>query len=545
MAQDQQQIPDWLLNMSADSDQQEMSLRDFFRVIPYQKKWFLGIALTCLLLGAAAIQLLPKSYIVESSIMMEREDTFSANSGGERPESLNLRMRSIIATLLSSGSAVEMLESLGLLTAATPADEKRFAIQTFKESVIIEFDNVSFINESTGREAEYSLGFSVSYENPSAEISFLGAKEITDRILSYSSDRISEHAKVETEFLRRNLDKAAARLQGAETELTEFKRANSQALPHMRDVSLRRIEATSRRILDSGVRLAALRDRLEDVEAQLQTVAVDTAVYSTTGTRIVSPEDQLVILELEHTALSNKYSKDHPDVVRVQEEIDALKTHIGKGATSGGIDEELANTRQKLSTLQERYSDEHPEIGALKEKIVYLRGQLASGNTRSREKLGASNPVYNNLLSRKRSVTSEINIERREQASMRIELIEIEKGLELIPGAEQELRGLEKVRTLAEKKHAELEEELDVTLQNVEERAANLSEKFVLLEPPTMPQGPAKPNKLVLMLVVTVLSFLLAYIFVFIRHMLKDTIIESKDIEGVTKLPVFLVPEFK
>lgn len=545
MAKEQaQQVPDWFVN--ADDGQQEMTLKDFYRVIPYQRKLFFTTIAALLLAGAVVITFLPKSYQAQAEIMMEREDTFSSRGEqGRFQESLNLRMRAIIATLLSSNNVREMLESLSIINPGTDAQTVAGEVMQFKESVVIEFDNVSFINENTGREAEYSLGFTVSYEHASAEMSFLGAEELTRRLLNYSGDRVAARAKEETAFLERSLQTVQARFDAAETAVTKFKEQNSAALPHMRDVNLRRIGEMNRRILASVDRISILRDRLEETEAQLQSVAVDTAIFSTTGTRIVSPEDQLTILELEYAAAKNKYSATHPDIVRMEEEMAALRAHTGSEGSSGGTETELKVARQELSALRERYSDKHPDIAAKQEQITYLERQMQRGNTRSREKLGASNPVYNNLLSRKRSMQSEIRIAQAEQDDARNDLRVIEEGMGLLPGVEQELRRLEKVRDAAEEKYTELQEELTDTLSSVEERDANLTEKFVLLEAPALPIAPSKPNKMLLFAVLSVLSLLLAYAIVFIRHMVKDTILDSGDVEKVTKLPVFLIPEFE
>ncbi len=544
MAQEQQQLPDWLTGV--DDHQQEMTLVDFYRVIPYQKRLFFGIFLATVLLGTIIIFMLPKAYQSSASILMERESTFSVTNTSPQPESLNLRMRAILATLLSSNSVSQLLEELGMITPSMDDEQRRARINAFKNNVNFEFDNIRFISERSGTERSFSMGFNISYQNRSPELALVGTEALVNRLLNYSSERVAQRAATQTEFLRKQLAEAEQQLARADAELTAFKEENVLSLPDMRGVSISRMNRMEQQIMNYDNRIALLHAKLDGVRSQISSIESDSAIFLTTGERVSSPEDQLLLLEIEYSSLRNKYSADHPDRLRLEEEIAALKQHLNEGGSNDGVKSELRIAEQKLSELLERYSPKHPDVAAQQARVAELREEIAAGNLQQNQlKSASSNPVYTRLLSDKKAYEVEISLARQKQRELRNELEGIERILQKLPAGEQGLRRLEDARNNAEEHYQELQTELSETLENLNKRDANLSETFLVTEAPVLPTAPSKPNKKLLFAVLGLLSLGLAYAVVFIRHMVKDTILHSSDVEKVTKLPVFLIPEFQ
>lgn len=544
MAQEQQQFPDWLTG--ADDHQQEMTLVDFYRVIPYQKRLFFGIVAASLIIGTIIIFMLPKAYKASASILMERESTFSVTKAGSQPESLNLRMRAILATLLSSSSIDKLLQELGMISPDLDEEQRRGRINAFKNNVDFQFDNIRFISERSGTERSFSMGFNISYENKSPELALLGTQALVDRLLNYSGERVAQQAATQTEFLRRQLVDAEAEMARADKELTSFKQENVLTLPGMRNVSISRMNRMEQQLMNYDNRIAVLHAKLDGVRSQLSSIESDSAIFLTTGERVSSPEDQLLLLEIEYASLRNRYSADHPDRLELEDQINAIKRHLNQGGSNDGVKSELRLAEQKLSELLERYSPKHPDVTAMQERVAQLREEISEGNLQQNQLQSASsNPVYTRLMSDKKAYEVEISLAREKQRELRSELDEIESVLQQLPAGEQGLRRLEDSRNNAEENYRELQQQLNETLDSLNKRDADLSEKFLVTEEPVLPTTPSKPNKKLLLAVLAMLSLGLAYAVVFIRHMVKDTILHSSDVEKVTKLPVFLIPEFK
>lgn len=388
------------------------------------------------------------------------------------------------------------------------------------------------------------MGMTISYESESPDFSYQMTGELTNRLLGNNAGKLTEESQLRLDFLQGKFDKIGEQLTAAEDNLTEFKEENALSLPEMQPIAIRRIDDIRDRILQSDDRMKVLRDRLDEVEAQLASVSLDSTVFSTDGQRIVSAQDQLELLLLEYASTKDKYSANHPDRIEMEEKIAALRAHVGTGSEEG-LELDLSLARQELATLKNRYSSQHPDVAAKEEQIAFMESQLASGKGRSKKQVGATtNPIYNNLLARKRGVTGEISLERQSLVNLNEQLADIESRIQQMPAVERKMRNLVTARDRIEKRYKELEDEIGELDSNSDMQEAELFERFVLLEAPDLPLAPSKPNKTVLIPLLFMFSLGLAYIAVFIRQFAQAKIFGSEDIEKITDLPVYLIPDF-
>lgn len=522
----------------------EMTLMDFVNVVLHEKTWFFGIAATVFALGFIAILMMPKIYVSNASIMLEREGIYSANSTTSSQDVLSLRMHAIIRTILSTDSVVEILEKYDFIDDDLTQSQVNSAIIGFRNAANFEFDNVSVLRESTGREGLYSMGLTVSYESTSPETSFKITKELTDKLLGSNSGKLTAENQFRLDFLESNLEEVSAKLAKADDELTTFKEANALSLPEMQSIAVRRIDDLRYRILQSDDRLKVLRDRADENDAQLASVAVDSTVFSTEGQRIVSPQDQLELLQVEYASTKDKYGPNHPDRIELEEKIASLKAHIGAGGEEGAA-MELALAKQELAALEKKYSDQHPDVASQREKVAFMESQIRTGKVKTRRQKGeTTNPIYNNLLARQRGITAEISMERQSQEILQQELTDIESRFQQMPEVDAKLRRLLAKRDRVEEQYEKIEDEITSLLESSDMQQAELFERFVLLEAPSVPLVPSKPNKGMLIPLLFVFALVLAYAVAFVRHYMQAKIFSSEDVEKVTTLPVFLIPEF-
>ncbi|MEM8499272.1 MAG: hypothetical protein AAF542_14700 [Pseudomonadota bacterium] len=523
---------------------QEMTLMDFVNVVTNQRNWFAAVALAIFIPGLIYVFLMPKIFVSTSSIMLEREGIYSAASNTGSQDVLSLRMHAIIKTILSTNSVKAILEEYELINENSSPQEINTEISNFRGAANFEFDNVSVLRENTGREGLYSMGMTVSYESTSPDFSYQMTNELTNRLLGNNAGKLTEESQLRLDFLQGKLDQVGLKLTAAEDELTEFKEENALSLPEMQPIAIRRIDDIRDRILQSDDRMKVLRDRADEIDAQLASVSLDSTVFSTDGQRIVSAQDQLELLLLEYASTKDKYSPNHPDRIEMEEKIAALRSHVGSGGEEG-LELDLSLARQELAALKNRYSAQHPDVAAQEEKIAYMESQLRAGKGRTKKQVGATtNPIYNNLLARKRGVTGEISLERQSLVNLNEQLADIESRIQQMPAVERKMRNLVTVRDRIEKRYKALEEEIGQLDSTSDMQEAELFERFILLEAPDVPLVPSKPNKQVLIPLLFIFSLGLAYLAVFIRQFAQAKIFGSEDVEKVTDLPVYLIPEF-
>lgn len=519
-------------------EDQEFKLQDLIKVVPHQKYWFIGIVLTVLVLGHFYIQSLPEIYVSKSSIMLEREGMFSSGNSSGSQDVLTLRMHSIIKTMLSTDSIFEILKSTGAVAEDAEKSAVMGQIRGFRGAARFDFENVSILRERWGREGLVSMGMEVSYRSTSPEMALAMTEELTDRLLGNNVGKMTEENQVRNDYLSETLNGLRTQLDEHESKLTAFKEENALSLPEMQSMAIGRIDNLNYRILQSQDRIKVLQDRADEIDVQLATATADSAVYTSDGKRLLSAGDQLAMLEVEYSEMRDKYSSSHPDRIQLEEKIKALREHVNSGGSA--LELELTLAKKELTSLRERYSALHPDVTDQEQRVRTLESQVKLDQGRAN-----NNPVYTNLLLRARNIRGEISLERQTKNNLRQELNNVELRMQQMPAVEQQLRRLVSARDLVEGRYKQAERELAELMESAGMQQAELLEKFVLLESPDLPLAPSTPNTSVLYPAIFFASFGLAYAFVFVRHFVQRKITGSDDVASVTRLPVFLIPDFK
>src|SRR5205085_9262330 len=85
------------------------------------------------------------------------------------------------------------------------------------------------------------------------------------------------------------------------------------------------------------------------LEAQLALLKPNSAVYSDSGERILSPADRLKMLKSQLASAQARYAPDHPDIARFEREIAGLQNAGGANPPGGAAATQahLANDLQR------------------------------------------------------------------------------------------------------------------------------------------------------------------------------------------------------
>ena len=188
----------------------------------------------------------------------------------------------------------------------------------------------------------------------------------------------------------------------------------------------------------------AAQEELRYLELELSAANAGLATKTTEGSKPASadqPQD-LPSLKAEYARLLTRYKDAHPDVVAVKRKIQALEASGGRTATTSTVSLDVARVRAKMSAAQERISS---------------------------------------LADQKRELT-------RKMEGYEAEILEA-------PQVERGLVTLMRDHDNARKKYEEIRaKEMGAKITESLEQE-NKAERFVLLEPPLMPEKPIKPNR--------------------------------------------------
>ena len=148
-------------------------------------------------------------------------------------------------------------------------------------------------------------------------------------------------------------------------------------------------------------------------------------------------------------------------------------------------------------------------------------------------------------MTRLEGVRYEIEQETSRKEELAAELDAVRNQLQRIPHIEQALLTLERKRDLVNNKYSEVEEQLVEVELSSEMGEADLLDRFVLLEPPFYPVSPSKPKKKILLAVVLIMALSIGYLVALLVFWYRDKIRNSGDLEQLTDVPVYMIPQLR
>jgi polysaccharide chain length determinant protein (PEP-CTERM system associated) len=359
------------------------------------------------------------------------------------PRVLRERIQSIIQEFLSTTQLERTIQEFNRHPSkATAALE--VSIEDLRKSITVE----------SRREPNV---FELSFESKNPE----KAKQITNRLASLFVEqnlRVREHQAKETKsFINAEAERLRKELEEQEAVVNRYKAANRFELPEQLDTNLRSLEQFRRELEASNLRLVALQERKgvlqkQTVESDIREMDVLPADSSAGQGHGATQIVQIQMKKKELDSLLQRYSSKHPDVVRLQKEIQMLENASTHGNPGSSTQPPSVNPLKRV--LQTQIADIDLEIQALRSQSERTRSQI-------------------NVLQARIDNTP----------VRAIELSKISRGYEITLRKYQDL--------LAKGLESELSE-------NVEKQQKG--EQFQIVETANFPVKPVRPNRLLIVL---------------------------------------------
>ncbi len=282
-------------------------------------------------------------------------------------------------------------------------------------------------------------------------------QEVTDMLASLfiqENLRVREQQADSTaQFLERERQEMKSYLEKLETELREYKEAHIGELPEQLESNLRAL------------------DRLQEEAAQL---------------------DAGINLLLQQRA-------------EVQKELDERMNELESAAAQEVVDplqEELESKQAELGALLLKFTDRHPDVVRLREEIHALRARLAErergSGPRAYAPLKKSTP--HPLQVRLQQIDLELARRRNERKSVQEQIAKYQERVENTPRMEQQMAALQRDYNNARSNYLSLlNKQLEARLaRNMELRQQGA--QFRVLDKARKPTKPVKPNPLKIMI---------------------------------------------
>jgi polysaccharide chain length determinant protein (PEP-CTERM system associated) len=404
----------------------EMSLSDVKRVL--RRYWWI-LPITTIFLGAVglgAALVLPKKYTSQTMVLVEQPTVGADYVKPVVTEDLNHRLASMQEQILSRTRLQPIIEKFGLY----PSDRDRVHIDDLVDRLRGAV-TIKPMAPTPGTESRQLPGFyvDVTFENPRTAQQI--CTEITSMILAQNAGDRQKQVKVTTDFLSQQLEEAKQSLDAQDAKLAQFKRQYLGELPEQEQTNLSilmgmnaQLEANTQALSRAQQDKTLTESLLSQQEANWKAAQI--------GQNPDTAEQQLNALQDQLTNLQARYTPEHPDVIKLKNQIAELKKQLAapksnapaNGTSPASVREspQIQQLRVKVRQDELNITDLTQRQSQIQEQIRLLQGRVqASPVVEQQFKELTRNyqtalDFYNDLLKKRQSAGVAGDLESQQQS---------------------------------------------------------------------------------------------------------------------------------
>jgi uncharacterized protein involved in exopolysaccharide biosynthesis len=483
-------------------------LGDVLRVIRRRKLAMVLVALVISLAGVALAFLLPPSYRSTATILIEEQEIPSDIVRSAISSYADQRIETIKQQVMTRSTLWKFIEQYGLYSKLRQNSSTEEVLERFTKDIRVDVINAKVIDKRTQNATQATIAFTLTYEGESPDITQKVANELTSLFLGENLKSRERHANETTAFLKTESEQLAHQIGALEAQLAVIKQKADGALPELTSLNMTMLGQAERELQDADREIRTLEEKKTYLEGELASLKPHTPIISAGGERILDSGERLKALRAQYASAIGYLSAEHPDVLKMQQEIASLERETGRRATPEELHKKLSGEQAHLASLLDRYGDEHPDVVRSHQIVASLEQELqrvlASGVQTAAIK--PENPAYINIHAQLSSVTASLNSTRKSRDSIkrRVETYagRLERTIELEPA----YLDLSRSREGSVRKHQEIVSRLLEAEVSKELEVQRKGERFSLIDPPDLPQKPEKPNRPVIMILGLILA---------------------------------------
>jgi len=488
----------------------DVHVQHYLDVLKRRKFHFIIPAIIVFFAAATIAFVLPPVYKATATIVIESHAVsenlvHSAVSGY-----IEERLHELTQRVMSSRNLLMTIERFGLFTDLRDENTSQRLVEEMREDILIENVTTNVLSERSGREIPITTSFTVSFEGGKPEKLADVTNHLASLFLEEDARNREEKAHSTIQFLDKRLAGLRSEIQETEAKLATFKEKHLSELPELMSLNLKTMDQLERQMDNLDQQIKDLTNRKIYLEGQL--VLLEPTMFKVTsdGRKILTPKEELSVLRSQYLTLSASLSENHPDVIKLKKNLEALEGEVGTQQELRQLQSELYDKEHQLELLRKRVSPQHPDAVRLQKEVLLLQQKLQELSKKQKAlKLSdekPENPAYINLQTRVDATQMEIEAARKQLQQLQEKYEEYRKRVENSPKVEQEYLDLQRDYTNAKNNYQETENRLRVAQEAKGLQEDRMAEKFTLIGPATTPLEPYKPNRLAIILLGLVLA---------------------------------------
>jgi uncharacterized protein involved in exopolysaccharide biosynthesis len=500
-----------------------LDLEDYGNILRGNKGWILGPLFAALVISVVVAFLWPDTYISAATIRVAPPQVPESFVPANTNQDIQGRVNALVQLILNRATLTNIINTHGLYRsklARMPLDD---VIEEMKLNDIQVLPVRQSLNAGQ-RETQQYPAFEIRFAYGERFTAQKVATDLVARFLEENVREVSEQTVSTTQFLQDRWEQSKKKLDELEQRLSVFRAQNIGRLPEEQQ--------------NNYQQLGALEAQRLNVNMSMNRVNQERLLY----------ENQLRI---------------YGDQLASLKDPSALEPAAGRSDDKlTEKDREIAQYEDSLATARERYKENYPDVerlvnllaGAKSERQAMLKRETAKPDKPSPQ------PVSGQFLREQRELEAdsertkglilakgvEMEDYRKQSSELEGTIRNYEARIESTPVGIREYDELVRDRDLAKKDYEDLDRRVNSSAMSTALQNRRQGERLEQLDPPSLPQTPARPKRLLIVSLGTSLGLLAGLCLVGLREMSSGALRSVKDVGAYSDLPVLAgIPLFQ
>lgn len=533
---------------------EELTLADYFAILRRWKKVFLTAFLILLVLSTS-FALRWSNYRSTAVVQIEQQEISSnattplGTSPHDAIEALaDQRVSEIQQKVLSTASLIEVITKFDLYANVRKHIPIADVAESMRKKVKLDLVSSTLANPSAANKEQLSaIAFTLSFDYKTP----LLTQQVTDELVTRFLDQDLKERRTETQstaaFLGAQIAEMEAALSEQEKKIADYQKEHGVSRPESLAFNQQAATSIMMSLQNLDSQIATSEGTLGSLRAQLVSVDPYSRVLAE-GQVLTTPSVQLKALQSQYASLSAQYGPEHPDVVKLRHQIEALQPQVG-GMTddTAQLKAQIADLRTNLETANKTYGPEHPDVVALKTQLQNMEHQLAL-HKRAPQPQGnglmadADNPAYLQLVSQLHAAEEQHKAMLSQRKELAAQQDKFQTAVNENPEAAKEMAALSRDYENAQFRYRELKEKKMAADMGEQMQKDRKGQRLSLINPPELPLH-TNPGRRVLLLGGIFISFIGAFACMIVAQTLSQCVIGHHHLESLTGVaPLAAIP---
>jgi uncharacterized protein involved in exopolysaccharide biosynthesis len=490
------------------ADQEPKTLRELWRIC-LRRRWVIGVTATVILaVGTAVAFLWPAVYRSRATILIEEQEIPPDLVRSAITSYADQRIETIRQQVMSRTTLWKIVEQYGLYASMRRRSPTEEVLQQFVKDIRVEVVNAKVIDKRSQTPTQATIAFILAYDGETPELAQKVTNELTSLFLGENLKTRERHAQETTAFLKQEAENLARHIEELEARLVAVKQRADGALPELVQLNMQLMNQADRELIDVDREIRSLEERKRFLEGELAILKPNTPILAAGGERILDSGERLKALRAAYASASAYLSPEHPDIIKMQQEVAALERDAGAPAPGEDVAKRLNGERATLAALTERYGVLHPDVVRARRVVASLEAELGRLASQPVKPLAVKpeNPAYINIQAQLASTEASLGALKTSRIAIKNRAEQYARRLERQPQIEPEYLDLLRDRESSVHKYHEIRSRLMEAQVSEGLEIQRKGERFSLIDPPDLPERSEFPNRPLIVFLAALLS---------------------------------------